>query len=99
MSFRSRKEANYCYWVQSEARKKGEEPAWDCDAWASRTDFSKIPYSKNHNDKPVNYKRPVGRPPKIHIGPRGGRYYMKNGKKIYVIDRKNRAYRMSSAKK
>jgi len=88
MPFKSRSQSNLCYWLREQARKKGEELAWDCEKWSRQTDYTKLPY-KTRDPNPLP-KRPKGRPKKIYIGPRGGRYYLSNGRKVYIKDRRNR---------
>ena len=37
-----------------------------------------------HRSKSTPGKGPKGRKPKIHKGPRGGRYIMRKGRRVYV---------------
>ena len=50
MPFKSKKQSAKCYALKS----KGKNKNWDCDKWAKKTDYKKIPKNKNtKEDKDV----------------------------------------------
>lgn len=68
MPFVSKSQSRYCWWLEKNGNKKGK--SWNCSKWAHETNWKELP------EKRLSIK--------ILIGPRGGRYKMKNGRKIYI---------------
>lgn len=75
MPFVSEKQRRYCYFLAGQARKQGKEPSWDCEAYGKGEDRS----PRRSSPSP---RRSPGK--KIFTGPRGGRYTISDGRKVYV---------------
>lgn len=71
MPFVSKAQSRLCYSLRERAVKEGKKPLWNCEEWSSKTDYKHLPERKNSKDK-------------IYTGPRGGKYYLKGGRKIYI---------------
>ena len=57
-------------------------------AQSSTSAKHKLPVNKYNDNIDDRMKGPNGE--KIHIGPNGGRYYIKNGHKIYIVRKANK---------
>ena len=69
MPFVSEAQRRACYAQQSNALKAGKKPAWDCSK-----------YAKEEKKKKSSNKKKS----KVFVGPRGGKYIIKNNKKVYI---------------
>ena len=69
MPFVSESQRRACYAQQSNALKSGKKPAWDCSK-----------YAKGEKTKKKSKKKSN----KVFTGPRGGKYIIKNNKKVYI---------------
>jgi hypothetical protein len=69
-----------CFAQYSRDIKAGRIPAWDCYKWAEETKRSRSK-SRSRKSKLSPRKSPKR---KIHTGPRGGKYVIIKGHKIYV---------------
>jgi hypothetical protein len=87
MPFVSQKQRRLCYAMQSLSLKEGKKPTWNCEKWEKETSDKNLPLykgmkvSKSRLTKSPSEKK-IKR--KIHIGPRGGKYVIYNGRKVYV---------------
>lgn len=70
MPFKSTSQIRWCYAAQNQALKEGKDPPIDCKKWYKET--------KDPKSLPKKIRG------KIYIGPRGGKYRIVNGKKIYL---------------
>lgn len=69
MVFRSARQRKFCFAQYKRDLIRGKHPSWNCFAFA----------------RGLPNKKERGRvPQKIRIGPRGGRYILYAGRKIYV---------------
>lgn len=77
MPFVSEAQRRKCYVLQTQAEKAGKKSSWDCKKFSE------------HDSKSIKKKTKVNkvpkRKPKIYDGPRGGKYIIKNGSKIYIV--------------
>lgn len=76
MPFKSVAQASACY--------KKNSPKWNCNEWASKTKWCKIP-NRARESPHRNGGNCVGKKCLVKIGPRGGRYIeCKDGHKVYL---------------
>jgi hypothetical protein len=73
MGFLSKSQLRACFALQSKMEKAGKKSTWDCHKFyhEGKTPFKDLPDYKYENDT-------------IHIGPRNGRYVIRNSRKIYI---------------
>lgn len=74
MPFKSKAQLRACYAKKAQLQKIGVESTWDCSKWyhEGKVPFSKLPEYKNQaNDS-------------VFIGPRGGKFMIRNGRRVYV---------------
>ncbi len=91
MPFKSDAQRRLCFALADQAQKKGKKPKWDCHKFAREptaakkkrksVTIKKLPekLKKIWNARTKKYKTV-----KLFKGAKGGLYYKKNGKKIYV---------------
>jgi len=99
MPFVSKSQERACWAQYQRAVAAGKTPAWDCyewkaasPAWAnlpetSTTSKSRSKTPKRKSSKTTQRKRSKSvskRKPKIHVGPRGGKYFIDKGRKVYI---------------
>jgi hypothetical protein len=84
MPFVSLAQARACYARRADLAKQGKKSRWDCDKWAKETDWAKLKREAKSKSKAKAKSKSTSRTPKVHVGPRGGRYIMVKGRKVYV---------------
>ena len=91
MPFKSLAQRRACWAQYHRDIKAGRKPSWECSKWEHETKKGaklpeKIRSLKKKSPKKsytrLSPKKDIKR--KMHVGPRGGRYVMVKGKKVYV---------------
>lgn len=96
MPFQSLAQQRKCWAQYHRDIKAGRIPSWDCRKWSAETKGKKLP-DRKLSSKKQSYKassrktslfklspKKDMRKRKLHIGPRGGKYVIFRGKKVYV---------------
>jgi hypothetical protein len=87
MPFKSLAQRRACWAQYHRDIKAGRKPSWDCHEWEHVTEKgTKLP-ERIRSPKKKSYTRlspKKDRKRQIHIGPRGGKYMMVKGRKVYV---------------
>ncbi len=73
MPFQSENQRKKCWRMYHQDLKRGVKPKWNCSEWEKYTSNNKYPTNNKHVDGRV-----------VRIGPRGGKYIIKDGKKKYL---------------
>ena len=70
MPFESKSQLRACFAKAAQLKTQGKEPMWDCHKWYRETavPFKKLPERKEH----------------VQIGPRGGKFVIRNSRKVYL---------------
>lgn len=87
MPFESKSQLRMCYAKQFQAARKGKKSSWNCDRWLKETKRPHmLPERKGEYSGKRNKisKGPCTKGKKVCIGPRGGKYIIRGGIKIYV---------------
>lgn len=89
MPFKNKAQVRACFAQYHRDIKAGRVPSWDCYKWLEETSGTlKEKRSKTRSkrrSKGRNYLSPKRSPKrKVHTGPRGGKYVIVKGRKIYV---------------
>ncbi len=79
MPFVSQAQRAACYAQQSRDLKAGRVPKWKCHEFEHGIHSKKTRKSLRSSRKTSRTKKR-----KVHVGPRGGRYVMFKGRKVYV---------------
>jgi hypothetical protein len=73
-----------------QAKKKGKKPDWNCDEWLEKTNVKTLPekvgYPKHNKTTTKKFSREELKKCENDVcyGPRGGKYIIKKGIKIYI---------------
>lgn len=86
MPFKNKAQVRACFAQYSRDIKAGRVPSWDCYKWMKET---KSPIrsagrvsKRRSNRKRLSPKKSPRR--RVYVGPRGGRYVIVDGHKVYV---------------
>ena len=87
MPFQSKSQLVACLYAQERNKhkkgKKSKKAKWDCMEFLEETpNFDKLPWKTGCKAKKTTKEKYQGHV--VHIGPKGGKYIMKDGKKVYV---------------
>jgi hypothetical protein len=87
MPFTSKSQLRTCYGLKAKAEASGKKASWDCDEWLKETPNAKcLPNRKN--DPITRACRSLRKDERvtgpIQMGPRGGKYFIAEGVKIYL---------------
>ena len=81
MPFVSESQRRACYAQMRRDLKAGREPRWKCSEYGSKSKRSRKRSTKRRSMK---RKRSKEINKKVYTGPRGGKYVIYDGKKIYI---------------
>jgi len=98
MPFVSQAQARACWAQYNRDKAAGKKPAWDCHEWAAASPaWEDLPAAakKRKTARSASPRKAKARSKaktpakksvkaKVHIGPKGGRYIIKQGRKVYI---------------
>lgn len=82
MPFTNKAQVRACFAQYHRDIKSGRIPSWDCYKWLDESPG----YIKEKRSKSHSYKSPKKslHKRKVYIGPRGGKYFIVKGHKVYI---------------
>ncbi len=93
MPCKSKAQSRACFAQQRRDLAAGRIPRWNCQEWSDKTNYQSLPNKKSRSRKSRSRKSrrsythlspSKDRKRKIHVGPRGGKYKIVHGHKVYI---------------